>query len=291
MNISNTVKSWLLRSVVAVAFVVGALIPRSALATDTDLYIMQGGDLYRVNEWTGVRTHVGVDGEWFLPTSMATEDPYPGTEDHEVAYTIWADTLWYIDLGLDDEGDAFWMGDAVWTGPTHMVHGHTGGLIIWQGGYLYTVNTSTNARRKLGTKRWTDASAMTYLDYNNNTAGNDLFLVQANSLWRVNVFNGRYVRLSDGWSNTTAMTADWSDLYIVSENHLYKVSPSTGSRTDLGGGWNSTSSLYHFDGDDRLYAIANAALYKVDTTTGSKTALGNDFWFGWTAMSSRVIGR
>jgi hypothetical protein len=64
-----------------------------------------------------------------------------------------------------------------------------------------------------------------------------------------------------------------------------------GSPTDLGGGWNSTSSLFWFSDNAQLYAIANAALYKVNTSTGAKTALGNDFWFGWTAMSSRVIGR
>lgn len=255
----------------------------------SDLYVLQGEELYRVHPGNGTPTLIGSNDDWAGFTSLTSDG---GTG----AYAIQGDSIWRISFHPGSEGAYTLVSDDEWTGTTNLAYGsyHTGGfpgsnvysLIARQGNYLYRVNPSTGAVSQLGSAPWAGLKAMSYLDHNHNNDGNDLFVVQDDALWRVNVHTGAYTQLNGDWSDTTAMTTDGTSLYIACQNHLYKVSPATGSSTDLGDDWNTTTTLTFLGG--WLYAIDGGDLYSVSPSTGSTSLVGSaDEWPGFTLMTHR----
>lgn len=269
-----------------------ATTPAHAFQHFTDLYMMQDGELYRTNEGTGVPQQVGAANTWVGATSLVNGGV-------ATAYAIQANVVWKISLAHDNtEGSFEVISNLDWSGPTKLAQGGypTGTfsfvdlLIGWQNNHLYRINLANNVTTQLGTEAWVGVAAMTYLNHNNNSDGNDLFVVQANSLWRTNVDTGAYTRLgaAGDWINTVAMTHDASSLYIAQNNHLWRTSPSNGSYVDLGGDWNAVTAMTHLNGT--LYVINAGDLYSVNPSNGSFTLLGEpDDWTGVTLMTFRDI--
>lgn len=263
----------------------------------SDLYVLRrpqpaaagasdDGDLYRVDESTGAYSLVR-DG-WGEFSAIVSD----GGSGAYVAMDRSINHISFIDGNEGSHLDtaAF----TTWLGPTQLAYGkYVNGaatvesLIAWHGGRLYRVNTNTQTVALLGPAVSSGQSAMVYLNHNNNSDGNDLYLIRIGLLWRVNVLDGTYTQVGGGnWFATTAMTTDGTTLYVACQNHLYKANPTTGSSTDLGPAWNSTTSLTFFNGG--LYAIDGGDLFKVNTSTGSTTLLGSaNEWPGMTMLTYR----
>jgi hypothetical protein len=287
-------KKTLVRATAALSLVVGVFTTTPAQANGqryTDLYILQYGELYRANEGTGVPTQVGPSNAWLGATSIVDAGGAG-------AYVIQGDALWHVSLQRNStEGNYSLVSNLDWSGPTKLAYGFlpqpwpalgTGLIVAWQNDHLYRVDTTTQVTTQLGAEAWVGLTAMAYLNYNNNSDGDDLFAVQADALWRTNVNTGAYTRVgpAGAWANTVAMTHDDSSLYMAQSGHLWRTSPSNGAYTDLGGGWNFVTTMTMLAGF--LYVINDGDLYAVDPTNGQYTLLGEaDDWAGDTLMTFR----
>lgn len=241
---------------------------------------------------------VVLQGERFIQAS-----PIDGSHTQPWNYS-WADTTSFVTNGVDAYailgGDlvrfqpgigAWWaVGSDTWSGPTELAFGWRQDIttpFLWavQDGYLYRIELEHGHATMLGGRAWVGSTSMTYLDYNGTLA--DLFIVQANSLWRVNSNTGARFRLgtAGAWSGETSMTTTNRQLYIYQNNRLWQVNPSDGATTQLGGAyWAGTTSMTALNGS--LYVIEGDHLHRVDPSNGVFETLGAAHWGGPTFMGT-----
>lgn len=264
-----------------------ALLASSEASAQTidDLYAIQGGEMFQVDNDTGGYVQVGANNVWAGATSFAT--------DHGVAgWVIQANKLWSVYLG--DPGYTE-LGTGTWDGPTEMTTGiqinpstglWTRYLWIVQDDTLWKVNAETGQITQLGpANAWIGATSMAFTDY--DATDNDIFIVQSSTLWRVNSVTGAYAQLgaTNAWAGETSMTA-WStaSLRIVQGGRLWSASTSTGAYAQLGTAfWPTTTSMATLGGS--LYIIDSDRLHKVNGTTGAWSYIGDPGeWAGPTLL-------
>jgi len=278
-----------------------ALTPLHALAQSpdhTDLFVMQEGELWRVDEVKANVTQITTGNAWLGVTALVPESTVgdDAGQNTSGAYAIRDGCIWHVDLSTGSEGNTRLVSDDDWGGPVQMAYGVYAAngqwvttLTVWQNGYLYKINTRTGDYSLLGTTAWPDVPAMAYLNSNHDGDGNDLLAVVANELWRINLNTGAGVRVgTKNWYLTTAMTTDGKYLYISTPNHLYKVNPVTGNGTDVPGTWSWINTMTHFEAG--TFVIDNGAMYKL--VLGGKQLIGGPNWWPAPAlMTYRVEGR
>jgi hypothetical protein len=270
-------------SVVSLAAVGAALVsaPARAQIVVSYLYVIQGGQMYEVDEQSGHYRAIGPSTDWTGTTSFTSDSGSTG-------YAVQDDALWQIALGAR----SFTKLSDGWAGPTELTYGltrHNGSwhkhLFAVQGDDLWRVEVPAGTTTSINHDGWAGATSMAILDWDGGD--NELFVIDDDSLWRVNVVTGAYTLLGHvgDWAGDTSMTAFAGHLYIVESNRLWQVEPSNGAYTLLSSGWNSTTTMTDLD---TLYAINGGNLYSASIYTGARTLIGAaGDWAGSTLMVSR----
>ena len=245
------------------------------------LYIIQGGQMYEVDEQDGGYRPVGTSTTWSGATSFASDSGRLG-------YVIQADALWQVSLGAP----GYTKLSNGWPGPTELTYGLTPHNGTWhrhlfavQGNELWRVELPSGATTSINRDNWAGSTSMAILDWDGGDE--QLFVIDDDALWRVNVNTGGYTLLGNigDWAGETSMTGFAGRLYVVQDRHLWRVEPSNGAYTDLGGSWNTTTAMTDID---KLYIVNNNSLYSADIVTGNRQLRGSaGAWGGPVLMASR----
>jgi hypothetical protein len=157
---------------------------------DTALYIVQNGALHAVSPFDGRYWVKGDVGTWTGQVSMATPNL-------RKLYLTQDEKLWRVD---PNTGRREVLGDGVWKDPTYLAA--SGGILLaMENKRFYHVDVNTGKWTQKGGYDWPTATALTASNY--GTA----FAIESNRLWRINVDDGSYVKLSDGWTGESVMVA------------------------------------------------------------------------------------
>ncbi|MEZ5941168.1 MAG: hypothetical protein R3C18_07240 [Planctomycetaceae bacterium] len=108
--------------------------------------------------------------------------------------------------------------------------------------------------------------------------GNNVYVIQAGHLHRVNPQNGSYQRLGGRvWEGTQGMVAHGGKLYVIQAGFLHRVNPEDGTWVVLGGCvWKGDVHMASLG--DSLYVVENSRLHRVRPSDGKWTVLGNAVW-------------
>ncbi|PWG81070.1 SMP-30/gluconolactonase/LRE family protein [Pararcticibacter amylolyticus] len=202
----------------------GAVWPNTNVMTSLDgfLYIIQAGNIHRVNKSTGSYNIVtnnfpnsegiaALDGELYI---VQNNDLHRMNKDNG-AYTVISSS---------------------WNG-TEAMTALDGYIYIIQNGYLHKVNKN-GSYSILGGQIWNGTNAMTNLD-------GYLYIVQNGYLHKVDKDSGTYSILgSQVWTGTSGAAAYNGSLYIVQNQRIHKVDKDTGSFAILGNPvWSGTAAV------------------------------------------------
>jgi hypothetical protein len=127
--------------------------------------------------------------------------------------------------------------------------------------------------------------------------GSYLYIVKADTLWRVSATTGAvapYSDYPDAWAGTEAMAAAGDGLYVAQLGSLYRVNVNTGSVvafSDYPNDWAGTEAMAAIG--DGLYVAQQGSLWKTNIGNGSLRGNVTSFsdypndWAGTNAMAAR----
>ncbi|KAK5947927.1 hypothetical protein OHC33_011032 [Knufia fluminis] len=167
----------------------------TSMAWNGDLYIIQRGSLYTADQTTGKYKLLGKAGDWQGHTSMAAvrldrdgvNSPHLFVIQNEKLYEVADDGTytrvgignWYTPAYISAIGEALY---AIENSRFHYIDGNTG---------RYTV---------IGEPVYSQTTAFAGAD-------GQAFAIDAGRLLRINIYDGSYVKLSDGWDGPSVMVA------------------------------------------------------------------------------------
>ncbi|MET7257124.1 M12 family metallopeptidase [Dyadobacter fermentans] len=211
------------------------------------IYTIQGGMLWRTNRLTGsFQQWAPNSGNWSGTVGLA------GQDDQGNLFAQQGDHLWRIDkYGARHKlGGGGWL--TSWHG-TKALYYHKGWLYVLWKNKLYKVNPTTGAYTAYGGD-WTKAKTITTA----NSLSDNLYLMVDDQLWSINVQNGQYGFVVNGFPNTTAMTGHADRLYIVSDNKMYLVDKNGNKLKD------KTGQTIVVGGMDQVTAIGTVNVFPLN---------------------------
>ncbi len=184
------------------------------------IYIVQSGNLHKVNPISGSYNLIGESGIWNGTEAVASSS-------NGYIYIVQNSTLHKVD---PNTGNYSILGIPDWAGTEGMV-AYNGYLYIVQNSTLHKVDENTGTYSILGIPDWSGTEAIA------SSGDGFIYLVQNGYLHKVSTTDGSYVILGDReWLNTYKMGMAYYNgfLYILQNDRLHKVNKEDGSYTILG---------------------------------------------------------
>lgn len=218
-----------------------------------------------------------------------------------LGYAISNGNLYEITLG---DGSRRQIGTRAWSGTTKLVFGYEKPADsnpsvprLWaiQNGSLLKVDLTNGKATALGGASWTSVTSMAFFVNGKTTQAGDLYIVNANSLYRVNSSTGAggVIGTSGAWTGATSLAAakpkpisSPSGLYLFQNNRIMQIDPTTGAIVSQSGtSWAGTTAMTELQG--MLYVTKSGILYKVNPSGWGATQLGGSNWPSPVFMTSR----
>jgi hypothetical protein len=188
-------------------------------------YISQG-TLHRIDRLSG--DSKSFDGDWNNVTGITS--------------ILNNNTLWAIkgnDLfAINKQGQRTRVTDRNWNSAQAILAHKDYILVARSDNKLARLDLNTKEVIVLNNGNWFDVRGMAVT----SPSSTDLYIVQGDALWRVNIYSGAFTPVSHGWSGTEAMAGLNGSLFIVQGGTLWKVD-TNGNRQSLGGSWSGTQSI------------------------------------------------
>jgi len=152
------------------------------------LFVIQAGALHSVNPNDGTYKVLGAIGDWNGHTSMAASP----TDLH----IIQDEKLWRVDPAT---GKFSRLGTAGWKAPAYLAAAGSK-LLAVENSRFHVIDKATGQYTVKGGPDWPVTTAF--------AADEGMaFAIEQERLWRININDGSFVKLSDGWSGHSVMAA------------------------------------------------------------------------------------